>query len=54
MGFGCHSLAHYRRIIVVFKPFGEFSCGARETPSQDVGCRHGAACRDDELDRGVL
>ena len=54
MGIGNCRFAHYRRLIVVFQPFGEIACRTRKTPSQDVGGRHVTACRHDEIDGRVL
>ena len=54
MGFGSHRLAHHWRLFVVYQPLGEIHCTAGSQASEDVGRGHGAACSDDEVDRGVL
>ena len=54
MGLGDCRPAHYWCLVVVHQPFGEIHCRAGDAPGEDVGRRHGAACRDDEVNRRVL
>ena len=54
MGFGGHRHAHHRRVVVVHQSPRKIDCRAGSQAGEDVGCRHGATCRDDEVDGRIL